>query len=73
MTPNFIKSDNKAGNHYAVGVSHPFNTEVCKWEGGVLLQVAEKFDVTRILLNVDETHHLISLLEDSLDEYKKKL
>jgi hypothetical protein len=63
MIHHSIKSNHN--HHYAVGISSPYIGKGYKHEGGILLQVAED-DQSRILLTIEETQHLIGLLQDNI-------
>jgi len=68
------KIDSNINGHYAVGISSPYNypdanNNIKHFEGGILLQVAED-EQSRIRLNIEETKHLIELLQHNLQEFQ---
>lgn len=59
--------------HYAVGISTPYKGVKKYHKGGILLQIADYHDQTRIKLSIDEANHIIELLKESIKEYQESI
>jgi hypothetical protein len=76
MIHHKIQNNRGKGEHYGVSYATPYTYKINgvdkKYNGGILLQVAED-EQSRICLTVEETQHIIELLQENIKLYQDSL